>query len=366
MSRNTLAIKSRINDYTVDFGGSITGEIQALMDTNRVHFLIDAKVYELYREKLQSLEHAPSVIKIEAIEENKDIKTVQDIALTLLKNGITKNDLLIVIGGGITQDLGAFTAHILMRGIRWYFIPTTLLAMCDSCIGSKCGINMAGFKNQLGVFCPPYKALIDLEFLTTLDKTDILSGIGEILKVHLISGKADFLKLEGDYGRLLSDFSILEKYIFRSLEIKKGIIEIDEFDTDYRHILNYGHTFGHAMEAYTDNFIPHGIGVTLGMEIANFISAKRGFLPEEDFTHISGLLRKNIPYDNIDFSNHERISATLMRDKKYDGQKLTVILCKGIGSIFQEKTVVDDSLLALIESYTKYYRENRLLSKRDE
>lgn len=363
MNRDTITVKSLLNDYTVDFGGSVTDEIKTLMQQNTVHFLVDSRVYDLYKSKLEILENAASLIKIEAIEENKDIQVVQNIALTLLRDGITKNDLLVVIGGGIIQDLGAFSAHILMRGIRWYFIPTTLLAMCDSCIGSKCGINMAGFKNQLGVFCPPSKVLVDLEFLKSLDKIDIFSGLGEILKVHLISGEDDFRKLENDYNGLITNFPILRKYIFRSLEIKKGIIEIDEFDTDYRHILNYGHTFGHAIEAYTDNFIPHGIGVTLGMEIANFISVEKGYLSENVFTNISGLLRKNIPYDNVDFSDHGKMLKILMRDKKYDGQRLSVILCKGIGKIFKEKTDLNDSLPALIESYTKYYNENRLLKK---
>ncbi len=364
MNRSTITVKSLFHDYVVDFDGSIAHEIETLMRENNVHFIVDSKVYKLHKDKLKFLENALSLIKIDAIEKNKDIKTVQKIMLTLLRNGITKNNVLVVIGGGIIQDVSVFTAHTLMRGIRWYFIPTTLLAMCDSCIGSKCGINMAGFKNQLGVFCPPSKVLIDVEFLKSLDKIDIISGLGEILKVHLISGEDDFLKIENDYSSLIANLSMLKRYIFRSLEIKKVIVEKDEFDTDYRHILNYGHTFGHAIEAYTDNFIPHGIGVTLGMEIANFISVEKGYLSENVFTNISGLLRKNIPYDNLDFSDRGKMSTILMRDKKYDGQRLRVILCKGIGRIFKEKVHIDDSLLTLIESYTKYYNENELLNKK--
>jgi len=352
----SITVKSLFHDYIVDFDGNISHEMETLMRENKVHFIIDLKVYELYKHKLSFLEKASSLIKIDAVEKNKDIKTVQKMMLTLLKNGVTKNDVLVVIGGGIIQDVASLTAHILMRGMRWFFIPTTLLAMCDSCIGSKCGVNMGGFKNQIGVFCPPYKVIVDVDFLKSLDKIDIISGIGEIAKVHLISGEDDFTLIKNDYSGLITDFSVLKKYIFRSLEIKKVIVEKDEFDIGYRHILNYGHTFGHALEAYTDNFIPHGVGVTLGMEIANFISVEKGYLSEDVFFDVSRLLRKNIPYDTIDFGDRDKMSTILTRDKKYDGQKLGVILSKGIGRIFEEKVHINDNLLASIESYTKHYK----------
>ena len=356
MDKSVITVKSLFHEYVVDFGGNVVANVETLMKENNVHFIVDSKVYELYKDKLKFLENGISLIKIDALEKNKDIETVQKIMLALLRNGISKNDVLIAIGGGIIQDVSALTAHILMRGIRWFFVPTTLLSMCDSCIGSKCGVNMVGFKNQIGAFCPPHKVVIDIEFLKSLDNIDILSGIGEIVKVHLISGEDDFSSVKNDYGRLITDTYVLRRYVFRSLEIKKIIAEIDEFDTGYRHILNYGHTFGYALEAYTDNFIPHGIGVTLGMEIANFISVEMGYMSKNVFVSISELLRRNIPYDVLDFSDRDKMSVILTRDKKYDGQRLGVILSKGAGRIFEEKVDIDDSLLALIASYARHYR----------
>ncbi len=350
-----LTVKSLFQEYRVDFEKNVEEEIRKLISENTVHIILDEKVYRLQKGRLGDLSGARSITEIEAIEQNKDIETVRETAVNLLENSVTKKDLLLVIGGGIIQDICAFMAHVLMRGLRWYFIPTTLLAMCDSCIGSKCGINMGGFKNQLGVFCPPSDVLIDTAFLETLEKLDILSGIGEILKVHLIAGEQDFANLERDYTKIVNDYSVLKKYIFRSLEIKKSIVEKDEFDIDYRHILNYGHTFGHAIEAYTDNFVPHGIGVNIGMEIANYISVAKGFLTQAEFERISNLLRTNIPYNNLNFGESERLMKALSKDKKSDGKSVNAILCSGTGKIFKHKVEIDDNFAELIQSYTQQY-----------
>ena len=137
--------------------------------------------------------------------------------------------------------------------------------------------------------------------------------------------------------------------------IKKKIVEIDEFDNKYRHILNYGHTFGHAIEAYTNNLIPHGIAVTIGMDIANYISLNKRYISNNVFDRISNTLRKNIPYQSLDFGNHSKMMKFLKGDKKYDGSRLKVILCKGIGNIFVDKMKVNIMLLDLIDQYTEYY-----------
>lgn len=361
VSNSRIKVKSRFHEYQVVTQPNIEDEIEKLKTKGNVHVIIDSKVHSLYKNKLSWIECIDSVSKIEAIEENKDIKAVQNLARILLMNGVTKNDCLVVIGGGIIQDISAFTANILKRGVDWYFLPTTLLAMCDSCIGSKVGINMSGFKNQLGLFWPPTEIFIDTSFLDTLGHEDIMSGVGEILKVHLIAGKSDFDKVRKDYKKMHSDYSILENYITRSLQIKKEIVEKDEFDVDYRHILNYGHTFGHAIESYTNHFIPHGIGVTIGMDIANYISMEKGYIAEETFNYISGVLRQNIPYNTLNYNDHTKMSRILAADKKFDGQRLNAILCKGIGNIIQDKLLINKKLLELIGDYTKYY--NALCSK---
>jgi len=208
------------------------------------------------------------------------------------------------------------------------------------------------------VFWPPKKVIIDIEYLKTLVNIDILSGIGEIIKVHLISGKEDFYKLEDKYSEIVTDYKLLESFIYRSLEIKKYIIEKDEFDTEYRHVLNYGHTFGHAIEAYSNNLIPHGIGVSIGMDIANYISMEKGYISKNLFDRMSNTIRKNIPYQFLDYSNHSKMMKFLKGDKKYDGSRLKVILSKGVGNIFIDKIEVNNMLMKFIDQYTEtYYSE---------
>ena len=352
---NNLKIKSVYRDYYVYFDSNVHSLIEILRKKVKLHVIIDSTVYRLHKNRLSWIDLASTVIKINALEKNKDIESVQRIAKRLLQNNITKKDVIVVIGGGITQDVGAFTANILKRGIDWYFIPTTLLAMCDSCIGSKVGINMSGYKNQLGIFWPPNKIFIDINFLETLEKIDILSGLGEIIKVHLIAGEKDFKKLEDKYSDIVTDFTLLKQFINRSLEIKKTIVEKDEFDIEYRHILNYGHTFGHSIEAYSNNEIPHGIGVSIGIDIANYISMNKGYISANLFDRISNTIRKNIPYQSLEYKNFNKMEKFLKGDKKFDGSILKVILCKGMGKIFIDKVKVNNILLKLIDQYAETY-----------
>ncbi len=361
VNNSVISVKSIYHDYNVYFDSNVYSIIETLRKKVKFHVIIDSKVYNLHKARLSWIDFASTVIKIEATESNKDIKRVQSIAEELLKNNVIKKDIIFVIGGGIIQDVGAFASNILKRGIEWYFIPTTLLAMCDSCIGSKVGINMSGYKNQLGVFWPPKNVYIDIEYLNTLDNIHILSGLGEIIKVHLIAGKKDFYKLEDNYREVVTDFKLLKSFIYRSLEIKKTIIEKDEFDTEYRHILNYGHTFGHAIEAYTNNFVPHGIGVSIGMDMANYISMNKGYICNNLFDRISNIIRKNIPYQSLDYGNYSKMKKFLKGDKKYDGSILKVILCKGIGNIFIDKMEVKNRLLELIDQYAVTYNSTKNL-----
>ena len=350
-----IHIKSIFREYKVNFDINHTRLINKF-NGNKYFVIIDNKVRSLHKERLKWIDDAECVIGIDATEDNKDINTVQSVAEKSLKNNINKNDIIIVIGGGIVQDLAAFTANIIKRGVSWFFFPTTLLAMCDSCIGSKVGINMSGYKNQLGIFWPPTEIFVDVNFLSTLDKTEILSGIGEIIKVHLISSEEDFKNLENSYDAIVDDYDELKKFIYRSLEIKKEIVEKDEFDVGYRHILNYGHTFGHAIEAYTNNVIPHGIGVSIGMNIANYISLRKGYIKEEEYSRMNNTINKNIIYENLDYSDLNKMKNYLRADKKFDGKELKVILSKGVGKIFIDKVCVDDSLANLINEYAISYK----------
>jgi 3-dehydroquinate synthase len=208
----------------------------------------------------------------------------------------------------------------------WYFYPTTLLAQADSCIGSKSSINVGKTKNILGTFTPPEKIYITTSVLATLEEREFRSGLGEMLKVHAIDGPASFDRIAADYPRLFTDQELLRRYIWGSLAIKKAIIEEDEFDLGLRNIMNYGHSFGHALESATDFFIPHGIAVTVGMDMANYTSMRLGLMDASHYhrmhppfkANYAGFLPPEIPL--------EFFVSALLKDKKHTDVQLRLVL----------------------------------------
>ena len=232
------------------------------------------------------------LFSIDANEENKSYRGVEKIIDTLIRSNFRKNHRLIGIGGGIVQDITAFTASVMYRGVEWIFFPTTLLAQGDSCIGSKTSINFGKFKNQIGGFYPPKKIFIDTCFLDTLSNKDLQSGFGEMCHYFIIAGEKQFYEYKDNYKNFSKDNAMIKKMLFNSLNIKKKYVEIDEFDTNERKIFNYGHSFGHAIESMTKYSIPHGIAVSIGMDMANFISFKFGFLNEKIRHEIRDFLKK--------------------------------------------------------------------------
>jgi 3-dehydroquinate synthase len=206
-----------------------------------------------------------NVIFVEADEERKTLGTAESLILDLSIAGMTKGDKLVVVGGGYLQDIGTLVASLYMRGVKWDYYPTTLAAMGDSCIGGKVGVNHHS-KNMLGMFVSPQKVIISDYFFKTLSHDMIISGLGESLKLSIIGGLNEvnnFIKLyeKNDYLTIIK----------QSLVIKKAIIEYDELEKNERRVLNYGHTIGHAIEATTNFFIPHGIAVLFGMYYINKI-----------------------------------------------------------------------------------------------
>jgi 3-dehydroquinate synthase len=253
--------------------------------------------------------------------------------------------MLVAIGGGITQDVSCFIASTLFRGVEWRFVPTTLLAQADSCIGSKSSINLGRTKNIIGTFYPPSEVLITPDFLSTLTLEDTQSGIGEILKVHAIDSVESFDKLSSEYDSLFTDENTLNKYIENSLLIKQRYIEIDEFDKSLRNIFNYGHSFGHAIEAATNFEIPHGIAVSIGMDFANRIAVIRGLITNEHFIRMHEVLLKNYEQFKSVKIPIDLFLAALLKDKKNTTDKLVFILPKGSKCEIQKVELSSDDLI---------------------
>ncbi len=321
---DAMVIHSKLYDYAVSFTDCFADDFKEYGNTSV--YVIDENVYELYQENMQGIptEHA---FYFKAVEENKSMDTVMQIVGFFQQAGVKKDWNVICIGGGITQDVTALASALYLRNVNWIFYPTTLLAMCDSCIGGKCGVNLGTYKNQLGVFYPPKKIRIDVGFLKTLSQADYLNGWGELLKFSLTDNEAFFEELKQEESYL--PCSRIAAYIQKGLQVKKQIIEQDEFDSDLRKTLNYGHTFGHALEAYTENKVPHGTAVIWGIDVANYIAWQEGLIPEDDYLEIKSLLKREFIKKEMVIQKPERLFEIIKSDKKVKGSMVSLALLDG-------------------------------------
>lgn len=305
-----LEIESYKGKYRVDFVSSLP------IPQRDTFVIIDKIVYDLFYKDTEI-----DVLTVDLKEENKIVDKAIDIISILISKGFKKNDTICCIGGGVVQDVVSFASSILYRGVKWQFFPTTLLAQCDSCIGSKTSINYKKFKNLLGSFHPPCLVKIFPDFAKTLCSANIKSGIGEMLHYFILDHDLDTAEKISGYPKTIEN---IDFYILKSLSIKKKIIELDEFDQKERNLFNYGHTFGHAVESLVGYRINHGQAVTIGMEIANRLSLKNSMISTDLYKRIRNILAKNVPPISID--DHESYIECLRKDKKNVNDNLTCIL----------------------------------------
>lgn len=347
---DAILIKSRMKDYRVSFVSDFLGPLQRYAEQS-AFFIIDSFIHNTYGDQIGSFVPQERILVIEASEYNKTIIKCQEIIETLVSFNFRRNDRLVAIGGGVVQDITAFTASILYRGVEWSFFPTTLLAQADSCIGGKTSINLGDKKNLVGNFYPPSDIFIDTTALRSLTVDDIKSGIGEILHYYLYSASSLFDELIRDYELIIRDRDLLKKHIRESLKIKQSVIENDEFDRGERNKFNYGHTFGHAIESVTDYAIKHGQAVTLGMDLANYVSMKLGFMHADIFHNIHLKLSTNFPEFDWAKIDLDRYLNLLTKDKKNVGNNIGCILAKEPGVLFKKQLPLDNHFREIIQSY---------------
>ncbi len=354
-----MVIKSRIKEYMVHFENNLNF-IENLTYTSNSIFVIDKNVYRLYKEYFKDLS-MNSTIVIEAIEENKNIDTALKICERITTMSSKRNTTLIAIGGGIIQDIAGFVANIMYRGIPWIFIPSTLLAACDSCIGGKTSLNYKTFKNLLGTFYPPDKIYICPQLFHTLTEKDFKSGLGEVVKFNIMSGENDMEDIEENIGKLLDrDLYTINHFVKKSLKFKKKFIEEDEFDQGERIKLNFAHTFGHAIEVVTEYTIPHGTAVAIGMIMANYISYQRNWLSKKTQKQSENILLSVIDIDVDLLQKPADLYISIMRkDKKQIGNSLTAVLMSD--NMNNEKLSIvhdisEEEVQNAIDYFTKLYR----------
>jgi 3-dehydroquinate synthase len=350
---NKLDIFSDKDTYELFFNIRHSEIIKILDETKAI--IIDKNVLDLYQDKL-SIDKT-KVIEVEALEEKKRPDEALELCSALIKKGITRKDTIVAIGGGITQDLVTFSTSVLFRGIKWIWFPTTLLAQADSCIGGKSSLNFKEWKNIIGNFYPPHKIYVQDDFLSTLTKIDIRSGIGEILKVHLLSGENATTRIVKQMEELNNNKNILSQMVFNSLKLKNSILKIDPLDQGLRLKMNYGHSFGHALESATNFQIPHGIAVTIGLDIANFIALQFNKLTSNEFQELHKLITSNLKESDYASFNFNDFIKALKKDKKNSSTHYNFIIPSSFGEVELTQFIMNDDTNNLIGLYfEKYYK----------
>lgn len=274
-------------------------------------------------------------------EESKCHQTLMEIYSFLNDSGITRTDLIVALGGGVVGDLTGFAAATYLRGVPFIQIPTTLLAAVDSSVGGKTAVDIAQGKNLVGAFYQPRLVICDTNTLKTLKPETFSDGAAEVIKYGAIYDADLFARLEN--GELMTNTADI---ICRCVDIKREVVEKDEFDTGLRNILNFGHTLGHAVEKHSGYKITHGTAVAAGMVEITRASVKRGFTSPDAAKRLAACvesygLESRSPYPLEDIIDH------CMSDKKRSGESITMVLLKKIGTCFLHpvKTSVFKSIL---------------------
>ena len=277
--------------------------------------------------------HVDNVFYLDPNESSKEISEVIKLIGKILSNFEILPKEIYSIGGGIIQDISGFMASIIKRGINWTYIPTTMASQCDSCIGSKISLNLEGLKNQLGLFYSPERIIVLPNLLKSLPIREYWAGFGEMMHYFLQKPVEKDIKLASEYLEILIKNStpssdLLIRVLKRSLMIKKKFVEVDEFDKLERKALNFGHTIGHALEAATNNKIPHGIAVLMGMKIVfNYSESINNYKPKKN---INIILSKSLKHSSNywDFAiDNEKLKIALLRDKKNIKDGYVRIIC---------------------------------------
>ncbi len=355
---NSFIVKSSPYGYTVNFTEEENPFVQInqwFKDQPRNILFIDKNVYTAYQDYLDVPQS--QIFQAQADEDFKTLEGALKLIDFLQEHNFTKAEKLIVLGGGVIQDVAALVGALYKRGIAWEFFPTTLLAMCDSCIGAKASINYRNTKNQLGLFGAPKEVFINVNFLKSLNARQIKSGLGEMFKLCVTGGeRAYWMFTQKTQAGKVNNLRDYQELIKLALSVKKSVIEVDEFDKSFRKGLNYGHTFGHALETLTDYAVPHGQAVVAGMVIANELSARKDLLSQninqDLFIQAQKLLdeESKTAIKQMDLS---KLKELLRRDKKAMGNSLNLVLLRNFGHLVFYSVEMNEDFFAQIYAIIK-------------
>lgn len=324
--------------------------LQACGARPRLFLISNQKVFKLYGERLRNCLNSSHFQTTEILipdgEKYKNLQTLEYIYTYLIAQGADRQSTILALGGGVTGDIAGFAAATFHRGVPYIQIPTTLLAQVDSSVGGKTGVNHTLGKNLIGAFYQPHFVVVDTDTLATLPAREYRSGLYEVLKYGLIYDLGFYEYLEARMEDVQNRVpEALETVISRCCEIKAEVTSLDESETDLRRILNFGHTFGHALEAatgYTE--MTHGEAVGHGMIAATLLSERKGYLDEPTSGRIIACIQRIGKLPQISGLSIESVLEAMARDKKRQQERTHFVLLRQIGKTVIE-SVPEESLL---------------------
>jgi 3-dehydroquinate synthase len=357
----SMQLSSRIRDYTATFEVSDAFVADLAASSDRI-LVVDEGAWRCHRAGCLAALDPAEVVVLPIAEETKTLESVEALYDRMLERAAKRNMTVVSFGGGITQDITGFMASTLYRGVDWVFVPTTLLAQADSCIGSKTSLNYRHYKNLIGTFYPPSRIHIYAPFLTTQDEPDYFSGLGEVVKLHIMGGEAVASRLEAARPRLLErQPDALLTAVQDSLLIKRSYFEGDEFDTGRRNLLNFGHCFGHAIETATSFAVPHGQAVVLGMILAGMVARSRGLLSDQSERYLlERLLEPAVPSRvSLAGMRDDAVIDGMRQDKKRVGSGLAVVMATDGLEMAKAVDVTEDEAREALARFAAEYPMGR-------
>jgi 3-dehydroquinate synthase len=324
--------------------------------------ITDTNVNGLYAEKIaEALKKSGakdvSISFFPAGEMNKTIDTVKNLYSECISNSLDRSSLIVALGGGVPGDIAGFVAATYMRGIDFIQIPTTLLAMVDSSVGGKTGVDLPQGKNLVGAFWQPLLVMIDTSYLKTLAPKEILCGLAEIVKYAVIIDPELFEMLENNTERLKNlDMEFYSGIIARCCRLKAEVVSKDERENGLRAILNFGHTFGHAIEAVAgfSSGMTHGEAVAIGMCIASDIAVKTNMMSKASSSRIEKLMKSLGLKTSVKGFEPEKIFTAMGSDKKKKGSTINLVIPRKIGEVTITPDINKEIILTAIRNRCAY------------
>jgi 3-dehydroquinate synthase len=353
MKAKIIRVRSAAGEYSVLCGAGIlrgaAGEIAKLGEFSSVHVLTSPKVWRAVGKTVKAAiprDASQNVHLFDDAETKKNVRTVELLCRKLTRAGADRKSLIVAVGGGVVGDVSGFVAASYLRGVALVHVPTTLVAQVDSSIGGKTGVNLPEAKNLVGAFYAPRLVLIDTDLLRTLPERQFRSGIAEVIKYGVIADAELFAYLEQNMKKLLrQDRDALDDVIPRCVEIKADVVGRDEHESGLREILNFGHTFGHALETVTKyRRYLHGEAVAWGMIAAALVGRELGITRNDDVSRVVSLIRRIGKMPDWPRVAPKILFAAMLSDKKTRAGKLRFVVSSHIGEAHSSEAVSIDAL----------------------